>query len=119
MIKRVSLVKLRQDIPLADAQRYWWEQHSSGVKEALGASGLRRYVVNLVDPEQTAAARHGLTPQGGDPYRLNCDGFAETWFDDFDAMERIIAANPQATRGDEDQFIEEVRVLVVREHEII
>jgi hypothetical protein len=119
VVKRVSLVKLRSDMPLAEAQRHWREQHSAQVSQALGGSGLRRYVVNLVDPEQTAAARHPLTPQVADPYNLNCDGFAETWYDDFESMQRLIAANPAATRGDEDQFIERVRVLVVHEHEII
>lgn len=118
MIKRVSLVKLRDDIPLALAQSYWVEQHSARVSGAMADSGLRKYVVNLVDPEQSAAARHPLTPDGSE-HVLGCDGFAETWYDDFDSMQRLLTTNVAAARGDEDQFIEQVRVLIVDEREII
>jgi hypothetical protein len=117
MVKRVSLVKLRPDIPLAQAQQFWIDQHATRVS-TLAAQGLQGYVVNLVDPEASEAARHPLTPPG-DRHLLGCDGFAETWFESVEAMDRVIGGNQAVTRGDDPDFIESVRVLVVREHRVI
>jgi hypothetical protein len=117
MVKRVSLVRLRADMPLEQAQQFWIDQHATRVS-TLAEQGLRRYVVNLVDPAASEEARHPLTP-AGDRHILGCDGFAETWFDSVEAMNGIINGNQPVTRGDDPDFIEAVRVLVVREHRVI
>lgn len=99
MIKRVGLLKKRNDLTTAEYVRHWTEVHT---RLALEMPGLRRYVINVVD--------RALSPDAP------IDGFSELWFDDLDSM-RTNFADPAGHRQREDVklFWQEVHVMIVDE----
>lgn len=96
------MVRRRRDLTPQEFESHWLGPHADIVRRI---PGLRGYTVNLVD----------------DPAPGGWDGVAETWFDSIAAAIEGFAAEP--ARGllheDRKQFIEDVQVFFVKEHQII
>ncbi|MDH3680329.1 MAG: EthD family reductase [Acidimicrobiia bacterium] len=103
MIKVLTWFSRKPDMSLDDFRTYWREEHPRTV---LVLPGLRAY-------NQNPTTDAGYTK--GEPY---CDGVAETWWDDLDAL-RAHRGTPEieALMDDEDAFIDpnRRRQLLVRE----
>lgn len=106
MIKVVVLFSRQPGLDLEAFGRHWQSTHA-GLVTAL--PGLRRYVQS-----QTLASGY----RRGEPV---CDGMAELWFDNTDAL-RALAGSPElaAVRADEANFIDPAsRLEIVVEDRLI
>lgn len=103
MIKRVALLRRRPDLTAEEFARHWREVHT---KLALEMGGMTRYVINIVDRQQSPDAP--------------IDGFSELWWRDLETMRA--AFNTEAGRrlkADEANFTDgQVQVIVVEERTI-
>lgn len=102
MIKRVSLVRLRRDLPISTCIELWEGEHAEIVRQL---PGVLEYTVDV--------ARE---PRSGDQW----NAIATVRFADEAAFERF--RDPQVQErllSTRDEFIEAVDVLVVDEHPII
>ncbi len=92
MLKIVTIIKRRAGMALADFERHWIDRHAAIV---VRLPGLRRYVQSQTLP---GAYRKG------EPV---CDGLAELWFDDTQAL-RDLQRSPElrAVLADEPNFID-------------
>jgi len=88
VIKRVSLVRRKEGMPVEEFQRYWREVHAP---LALRVPGLRRYIQSHVLPETYDAANPPAY-----------DGIVETWWDSVEASEQA-RKTPERTAVDADQ----------------
>ncbi len=92
MIKVLSWFRRRPDLSPADFLRHWHDEHP---KVVLAAPGLRSYTQNPV-----ADTGSGRRP-------TFCDGVAETWWDDLDALRALRGTDElAAVRADEDRFVD-------------
>lgn len=106
MIKSVVVFRRRPGMAVADFARYWEDQHGPLVAKL---PGLRRYVQS----QTLESAYAKFTPA--------CDGVAELWFDDSNAL-RALAGTPQyaAVLADEAHFIDPAsRVEILTEDIVI
>ena len=102
MIKRVSLVRRREDLSHEEFVTYWLGPHAEIAKEMPGALA---YVVNI--------AR--------DPEEAGWDGFAEVWFESLEAAEAAFASEPFASRirADRPKVVGEQVIFFVDETTVI
>jgi len=102
MIKRISMVRRRNDLSHDEFVAYWLGPHADIAKEMPGALG---YVVNV--------AR--------DPESAGWDGFAEVWFESIEAAEAAFASEPFASRirADRPNFVGEQLIFFVDETAVI
>jgi uncharacterized protein (TIGR02118 family) len=102
VIKRVSMVRRREDLSHDEFVTYWLGPHAEIAKEMPGA---RAYIVNV--------AR--------DPEAAGWDGFAEVWFDSVEAAEAAFASEPFASRirADRPKFVGEQVIFFVDEIAVI
>jgi uncharacterized protein (TIGR02118 family) len=92
MIVVLTWFRRRGDLSVADFRSYWRDEHPRAV---LGLPGLRRYVQNPV------------TDQSYDGRRPWCDGVAQTWWDDVDALRAQRGTDElAAVMADEDEFLD-------------
>lgn len=106
MIKSVVVFRRRPGMAVADFARYWEHQHGPLVAKL---PGLRRYVQS----QTLESAYAKFTPA--------CDGVAELWFDDSNAL-RALAGTPQyaAVLADERHFIDpDSRIEILTEDIVI
>jgi uncharacterized protein (TIGR02118 family) len=105
VVKLVAFFKRKAGLSPEDFQRHWHTRHAELVVQQ---TGLRRYVQNHV---LLASYRRGEPA---------CDGVAEAWFDDTDAM-RALAPSPAyaAVRADEANFIDAASMGVVLCDEVV
>jgi len=106
MVKLVGLLKKRPDMTTEQFIEHWTNVHA---KIALEFPGLRKYVINIVDREQTPES--------------SIDGFSELWFDDVEALKKAfdpetdlmkrIEADCRLFQGSLERLI--IREVVVRE----
>src|SRR3954451_23205340 len=101
-VKRVSMVRRRQDLSHDEFVAYWLGPHAEIVKEMPGALA---YVVNV--------AR--------EPELVGWDGFAEVWFESIEAAEAAFASEPFASRirADRPKFVGEQAIFFVDETIVI
>lgn len=110
MIKVVWFLKRAEGVDLAEFQHWWAHVHAPEIAEAQRGR-LRRYVVNLRQPEDRLAGR----PE----HDLDWDGCAEQWFDsaeDFDAAQA--APGMEAINADVARHVSRVARMVVQEEPI-
>ena len=104
MIKTVTTVKRKPDMPVADFQAYWLEKHPAVVT---ALPGLVRYVQSHTRPGGYRSGEPAL------------DGIAEAWFGDTAAL-MALRGTPEldAVFADEEQFIDRgaIATLLVDEH---
>ena len=100
--KLVAALKRRSDLERAAFKTWWLEQHAPLVKQF---PELARYQVNLV-PE-------------GEPEAF-CDGVAEVYFNDLEALLRVTASQ-QVKTVQQDSVVHSIGInrLWVEEHPII
>ena len=104
MVKLVVYFKRRADMEVEPFQEYWRGRHAEVV---CGLPGIRRYVQS-----HTLLAGY----RKGEPV---CDGIAEVWFDDTDAIRALDGTDAlRAVQEDEARFIDRstMRTLVTDEH---
>jgi uncharacterized protein (TIGR02118 family) len=102
VIKRVSMVRRREDLSHDEFVAYWLGPHADIAREMPGALA---YVVNI--------AR--------DPEAAGWDGFAEVWFESIEAAEAAFASEPFASRirADRPKFVGEQNIFFVEEIAVI
>lgn len=101
MIKVLALIRRKPDMSRDDFLRYWEQRHAPLI---LALPGVRRYRQN-----------HAIEHRKDWPY----DGAAELWFDSVGAVARAFEGQAaDAMRVDEEKFVEEIKWLLVSEHEI-
>jgi uncharacterized protein (TIGR02118 family) len=105
MLKYVAFAKCKPGMDVQAYQTYWKEHHGP---LAAKIPVVHRYVQSH---PLMSAYRGGLTPL--------CDGVAETWFDDTNAM-RVSQTTPeyQAVRADEPNFVDisHLAFIITQEH---
>ena len=104
MVKLVVYFKRRAGLEVEPFQEYWRTRHAEVV---CGLPGVRRYVQS-----HTLVAGY----RQGEPV---CDGIAEVWFDDTDAIRALQGTGAlRAVQEDEAKFIDRstMRTLVTDEH---
>src|SRR5688572_9751134 len=91
MIKLIGMLTRRQELSVADFQRYWREVHGPLIARA---PGLRLYIQS-----------HSIAELYGE-YEQAFDGIAEAWFDSLEAY-AAARASPgwQAASADAGNFI--------------
>src|SRR5438046_2490225 len=102
VIKRVSLVRRKEGLPVEEFQRYWREVHGP---LAIRVPGLRRYIPTHVLPETYNSANPPLY-----------DGLPEAWYDSLEAyrnrtLNASVPRDPQWSdfcRGQEQLLSREV-----------
>ena len=105
MIKLVYCITRRRDLSVDEFSRYWHDVHGPIGRRI---PGLRRLVQS-----------HPVVVPAG--YRMDFDGMAELWFDDFDALSQAQASPEwQASSADEANFIDATRtaLFLTEEREI-
>ena len=109
MIKSISLLTRRREIPHEEFVRHWLEIHAP---LAHAVPGVRRYVQNHIEGERT---RPDIPTTA-----VAVDGIAELWYDDREAMSRA-NASPEAKRLHDDGalFIGGIKTFIVEETFII
>jgi uncharacterized protein (TIGR02118 family) len=107
VLKIVWFVKRAEHLSREEFERWWLETH---VPVARAAPGLRRYVVNLAQPDDLA---------GKPATEPDWDGVAEQWFDD-EASLNAAYSRPVASdiRADSLSHMSRLERLIVRELEI-
>jgi uncharacterized protein (TIGR02118 family) len=106
LIKLVFFLHRRPGMEFDEFSRYWREVHGP-----IGAEmpGVRKYVQN-----------HAGTTLDGSP--LPCDGIAEMWFDDMEALQRaLVSPAGQAALVDSENFldVERIQTFVVEEMSVV
>ena len=104
MVKLLVYFKRRADMEVEPFQEYWRTRHAEVVS---GLPGLRRYV-------QSHTLLSGY--RKGQPA---CDGIAEVWFDDVDAIRALDGTDAlRAVQEDEANFIDRstMKTLLTDEH---
>jgi len=121
MIKLAFVLHRRSDLSRAEFQRYWRETHAPLVARHAEALRIRRYV-QLHTADHTV--NEALRASRGAPEP--CDGVAELWWDDFEALAAALATEAGRAAGqelldDERRFIDHARspLFVAEEHEIV
>jgi uncharacterized protein (TIGR02118 family) len=120
MIKLVYIIRVREDVPVEEAQRYWLESHAPKVRSVAETIGARRYVQShTIDTplNQALIESRGMTNL--------FEGITEVWWD---SLETLAAATstPEGQQAlgmlaeDESTFIDMSRstVFLTEEHEI-
>lgn len=108
MIKIVWFVKRAEHLSREEFERWWLEEH---VPVARAAPGLRRYVVNLAQPDVGLAGKPATEP--------DWDGVAEQWFDDEEALNAAYGREVAADiRADSLAHMSRLERLIVREVDI-
>ena len=107
VLKIVWFVKRAEHLSREEFERWWLETH---VPVARAAPGLRRYVVNLAQPDDLA---------GKPATEPDWDGVAEQWFDDEEALNAAYS-RPVAgdIRADSLAHMSQLERLIVREIDI-
>lgn len=107
MIKLLVSIRRRPDLEVEPFQQYWRTRHAEVVSRL---PGLKRYVQSHVVP----SGYRGRTPV--------CDGIAEAWFEDLDAL-RATTGTPElkAVQEDEAKFIDRatMKTILTDEHVIL
>ncbi len=103
LIRRITLVRRREDVSPEEFRRHWLEVHAP---LARGLEGLRGYRINLVVDG---------------PEDLGWDGIGELWFDSVEAATAAFAVEPLAQRIEDDvaTFVAERRAFFVEEHLVL
>lgn len=101
-VKRVSMVRRREDLSHDEFVAYWLGPHAEIAKEMPGALA---YVVNIARDSELAG----------------WDGFAEVWFESMEAAEAAFASEPFASRirADRPKFVGEQTIFFVDETTVI
>ena len=106
MVKLVAFFKRKPGLGVEAFQHHWRTTHADLV---VRQKGLRRYVQN-----HTLASAYARP--GSEPF---CDGVAEAWFDDTQAMRDLApSAEYAAVRADEVNFIDAASMGVVLTDEV-
>ena len=94
MIKLVIIGHKKRGMDADEFREYWRETHGPITSKI---PGLQKYVLNFA-----------ITPPDGTP--PPCDGFAELWFDDVQALEKAFASpEGQAAAADAENFSDSER----------
>jgi uncharacterized protein (TIGR02118 family) len=120
VIKLVYVIRVREDVTVAEAQRYWLERHAPKVRSVAEAIGARRYVQShTVDTplNQALIESRGMTKF--------FEGITEVWWDSVDDLAAAIST-PEGQQAlamlaeDEATFIDmsHSTVFLTEEHEI-
>lgn len=105
MIKSVVVFRRKPGMAVADFAAYWEHQHGPLVARL---PGLRRYVQS----QTLASAYARLTPA--------CDGVAELWFDDTDALRALAGTSAYAdVLADEANFIDPTSRIEILTEDIV
>jgi uncharacterized protein (TIGR02118 family) len=104
MIKRVSLVRRKDDMTHEEFLAHWSGPHVAIVRELPGLRGLRLNPVHRWSDDAES-----------------WDGIGELWFDSIEAAESAFASEPFASRlaADRAKFLGEARVAFVEETTIV
>ena len=121
MLKLVFCVRRLPRLSQAEFQRYWRETHGPLVARHAALLGIRRYVqTHALDSPHNELLRASRGTR--EPY----DGFAELWWDDFDALTAALAtdegrAASRALYEDEQRFIDLAgsSLVLCEEHPIV
>ena len=99
-VKRIGLVKRREDLTQAQFEKHWLERHAT---LCLRLPGLKKYAVNLVSKDSAVP--------------LGYDGFSELWFESEEALLGALSSQEgKELLADLPNFTSEIRPLVVIEH---
>ena len=107
MVKLLVYFRRRADLEVEPFQEYWRTRHAEVVT---GLPGLRRYVQSHT---LLSGYRKGRQPA--------CDGIAEVWFDDVDAIRALDGTDAlAAVQEDEAKFIDRstMKTILTDEHVI-
>jgi uncharacterized protein (TIGR02118 family) len=111
-VKRMSTLRKRPDITMAEFQQEWFNAHSFLVKRIPGLLGYRQ---NLVIDRQKN--RLGDSDDG---MGLGIDGIVELWFEDLDGIERGFRSDRgKTTMMHAQEFISEISTFMVEATVII
>lgn len=104
LIKRMSLLRRRQDVDFETFKREWWEVHSELVRQFSGVRGYKQcLVIDRIIGGQSV------------PYEeLPIDGVVELWFENIAGLEESFAsAAGQKAQAHARTFIEEITTFLV------
>lgn len=111
LLKRMSLLRRREDVSADDFKREWREEHAHLLQRVAGMRGYRQ---NLVVGRE-APKGHPVDREG-----LPIDGIVELWFDDADALNQAFASpKGQTLMAHAREFIAEITTFLVERHVIV
>jgi uncharacterized protein (TIGR02118 family) len=110
--KRMSILRKRPNITIAEFQSEWFNAHSFLVKRIPGLLGYRQNLVIDRQKNRMADADDGMG--------LGIDGIVELWFEDVDAIERGFRSDRgKTTMMHAQEFISEISTFMVEATVII
>lgn len=111
LLKRMSLLRRREDVSAEEFQREWRQEHAHLVKRVAGVRGYRQ---NLI---------LGREAPKGHPVEREAwpiDGIVELWFDDTDSLDRAFASpRGQTLMAHAREFIAEITTFLVERHGVV
>lgn len=111
-VKRMSTLRKRPDITMAEFQQEWFNAHSYLVKRIHGLLGYRQNLV--IDRQKSRLA------DADDGMGLGIDGIVELWFEDVEAIERGFRSDRgKTTMMHAQEFISEISTFMVEATEVI
>lgn len=109
MIKLISLLNRKEGMSKDEFMRAWVDEHAP---MAASVPGLRRYVLSFILDEPR---RPDVTAED-----YSADGIAELWFDDEEAMKRVLASEELLRwRAHGATFLGKVKAFLVEERVFI
>lgn len=111
LLKRMSLLRRREDVSPEEFQREWRQEHAHLVKRVAGVRGYRQnLIVGREAPKGQPVGREGLP----------IDGIVELWFDDTDALNAAFASpKGQTLMSHAREFIAEITTFLVECHGVV
>ena len=105
MIKRVTLVRKRDDLTQEEFVSYWVGTHSTMARQL---EGLRGYRINVIDPITSAGTA-----------MEKWSGIGELWFDDAVSADAAFAAKGAELDADLENFLSAKLTVLVDEHVVV
>jgi len=111
LLKRMSLLKRRDDVPPDEFKSEWRQEHAHLVKRVAGVRGYRQnLIVGREAPKGHPVERAGLP----------IDGIVELWFDDTESLNAAFASpKGQTLMTHAREFIAEITTFLVECHVIV
>lgn len=105
LLKRMAVLQRSQPLTAKSFQHIWEMEH--GPRVAASAGELRGYIQNAV---------HACAVEQGEERLPPCDGLTELWFEDQEAMERVLPQSaPSSATDSAARIISNVLTFLVRE----